>query len=239
MQTPVIVDSFIEGPGGVLHMQQSGIPGIGLTLVYVPGMLGRAEDFSDDYQRFAPRHCAAVSLRGRGRSAAPDHGYTFSDHVDDLEQLVDHLDQQSVVFLTHSAGSAFAAGLLQRRPNLAGGMIVIDYPPLYPAPDSSWANAVSEGRDEQAQHVISRLHLEGETVLLLDAIPAELPTLVVTGDSSEAMLGPVDAEKLYQARLSHCQVACIAGAGHEPWLADGDLFWSTITTFVEAIDTDA
>ncbi len=82
--------------------------GEGTPLVIVPGTAEAAEDYADLLEALAPRPCFALSLRGRGQSAAPEHGYRLADHVADIEALVAGLELSRPCLMGYSRGAVYA-----------------------------------------------------------------------------------------------------------------------------------
>ena len=74
----------------------------------VPGTFGVAEDYVQVMEALAPRRCIGVSLHGRGRSDAPQSGYRFEDHVDDIAAAAAQLANQRFAIMGYSMGAACA-----------------------------------------------------------------------------------------------------------------------------------
>ncbi|MGM9948607.1 MAG: alpha/beta fold hydrolase, partial [Lysinibacillus sp.] len=60
-----------------------------MPLLYIPGALNDAEQALEMLDAFYPRKRVAISLRGRGKSEAPQSGYSLDDHASDIEAAVD------------------------------------------------------------------------------------------------------------------------------------------------------
>ncbi len=85
--------------------------------------------------------------RGHGESSAPDQGYRYDDHADDVVGLIKGIRLSSPVLLGHSMGGLTAAVLASREPNLVGGVILAD--PTFLSPEIQ--RRVFEG-DSADQH---------------------------------------------------------------------------------------
>jgi hypothetical protein len=85
-------DCWADNGGVKLHYLDSGGEDVSLLVpaVFIPGAIGSAELYLREIQSFAPRRCIAVSLRGRGKSDAPEKGYTFEDHVSDIDSIIQY-----------------------------------------------------------------------------------------------------------------------------------------------------
>jgi len=206
-------------------------------LVYIPGIMGSAEDFRAEIPLFAPRRCIAVSLRGRGKSDAPEIGYTLADHRADIEAIVAHAQLERFCLMAHSVGVAYAISYASRHPQHLTGLILLDYPARYPAFSPQWAQRLlSRLPPERVRpHAVHGLQRESQELPLwsdLDRITC--PTLIVHGGRSDALLTAADVEQ-YQCHLQHAQIQIFADAGHELWQPDYDRFIATIRTFLNEI----
>lgn len=68
----------------------------------------------------------AIDLRGHGRSTAPVHDV---DEVPaDLQRVIEGLGLRTPVLVGHDVGAGFAAAVAAARPDLVGGLVVIDSP---------------------------------------------------------------------------------------------------------------
>jgi N-formylmaleamate deformylase len=64
--------------------------------------------------------------RGHGESGAPDYGYRYEDHANDVIGLINSLRLPPPVLLGHSMGGMTAAVLASRSPKLLRGLILAD-----------------------------------------------------------------------------------------------------------------
>ncbi len=126
-----------EGVGLHCLVQQGSADRV--PLVYVPGSLGRAEEFRAEMGRLAPRATLAVDKRGvvEGESA-PEVGYAFEDRVADLEAVVADAALGPACVMAFSLGVPVAIRYAARHPGLVRGLILLDHPARYPARDGAW-----------------------------------------------------------------------------------------------------
>ncbi|GGB42834.1 3-oxoadipate enol-lactonase [Roseibium aquae] len=64
--------------------------------------------------------------RGHGLSEAPPPPYAMSDHVGDLEALLDRLDIRDAIVAGLSVGGMIAQGLAAKRPDLVRALVLAD-----------------------------------------------------------------------------------------------------------------
>lgn len=71
-------------------------------------------------------HLVAVDLRGHGHSTAQAHD--VDEIPADLERVIEGLGLRTPVLVGHDVGAGFAAAVAAARPDLVGGLVVIDSP---------------------------------------------------------------------------------------------------------------
>jgi len=64
--------------------------------------------------------------RGHGNSSAPDYGYRYEDHANDVAGLINDLRLPPPILLGHSMGGMTAAVVASRKPNLLRGLVLAD-----------------------------------------------------------------------------------------------------------------
>lgn len=118
-----------------LHVLHAG-SGVGPALVLLHYFAGSAQSWEPLAERLAPScRLVAPSLRGFGRSPAPEPGVTLADYADDVAAVAEGLGRY--VLVGHSMGGKVAALLASRcPPGLAGLALVAPSPPTpEPIPD--------------------------------------------------------------------------------------------------------
>jgi pimeloyl-ACP methyl ester carboxylesterase len=210
-----------------------------VPLVFVPGMLGNAEQFLDEFAQFAPRRCLSVSLRGRGKSDAPARNYNFFHHVSDLATIITWSKAAPCCLMGHSVGAAYALGYAVGHPDQLKGVIVLDYPARYPAFPPAWTErALASGSvPKERARVLHRLQLESSEVLLWEKLPQlTCPVLVIRGEQEGALLDAAGAAR-YQTMLPQARIEVFADSVHAPWEPDYGRFITTIKAFLQTLDT--
>jgi pimeloyl-ACP methyl ester carboxylesterase len=67
-----------------------------------------------------------IDARGHGQSAAPEQGYSVTDHAQDVANVITGLDLHRPAVLGHSMGGATALALAGAYPELPGAILVED-----------------------------------------------------------------------------------------------------------------
>lgn len=233
-------DGWVENQGIRLHYLDSDGENAAtfVPVVLIPGFLGSAVDLEREMASLAPRRCIAVSLRGRGRSEAPRAGYSFADHVKDIEAIIRHLGLESVCLLALSTSVAYAIGYTARYPRLLRGLVIADYPARYPAISQEFVEKVLSGSPELAlkPHVLRALQRESEEVPLWDSLEQiTCPVLLLHGGRPGSHL-TAETVAMYRGYLPDVHVVEFSDSGHELWI-DYKRFIGTIKAFLERIDS--
>ena len=71
--------------------------------------------------------------RGHGQSSAPEHGYRYEDHANDIVGLIKALRLPPAILVGHSMGGLTAAVVASRHPALLRGLILAD--PTFLSPE--------------------------------------------------------------------------------------------------------
>lgn len=233
----VLRDVFGQSRDGVrVHALDNGGDGSGLTpLAYVPGALAAADTFDDELVALLPRRAISVSLRGRGRSDAPIAGpYDFVSHVADVAAAIEAAAlPQPLALMAHSMGVPVALGYAIASPAAVAGLVLVDYPPVYPPVDEAWAAQARADRPDMPRHVIEGIRRDGEPVVLTQELAGlTCPMQLIRGEHG---LLPEDSLDVY-AGAHDIDIVTMPGAGHSPWHPDYDAFMATVTAFLLRLD---
>ncbi|MDZ5602833.1 alpha/beta hydrolase [Pseudomonas sp. RP23018S] len=108
------------------HANAQGIP-----VLMLHGLRAYAQTWDSLAAALGPGYdCIALDQRGRGASAwAPSDSYRTEVYVDDLEDLVSHLDLERFVLIGHSLGGANALEYVRRNPGRVRALVIEDIGP--------------------------------------------------------------------------------------------------------------
>lgn len=87
--------------------------------------------------------------RGHGGSSAPDHGYRYDDHADDVTGLLSGLSLSRPVLLGHSMGGMTAAVVASRRTVPLRALVLVD--PTFLSPERQEEVHESDVADQHLQ----------------------------------------------------------------------------------------
>jgi pimeloyl-ACP methyl ester carboxylesterase len=138
-----------------------------VPVLIVPGALHPAENYLLAASLLTPRRVVVPSLRGRGKSDAPQTGCSFQEHLTDIEAVVEKSELDTFCLMAYSLGVPYAIGYAIRHPQRVTGFIVGDFPAYYPALPPKWweQRAVADSQDQVESHVIRALQRESSEVL--------------------------------------------------------------------------
>ncbi|AZF15549.1 MULTISPECIES: alpha/beta fold hydrolase [Pseudomonas] len=121
---------FTNRAGLRLHFLRWGDPS-GVPLVLLHGLRAYAQTWESLVEALGGGYCIyALDQRGRGLSDwAPAASYHTQSYVEDLEDLIAHVDLQRFVLLGHSLGGANALEYARQHPGRLDGLIIEDIGP--------------------------------------------------------------------------------------------------------------
>jgi len=209
-----------------------------VPLVYVPGSLGRAEEFRAEMERLAPRATLAVDKRGvvEGEDA-PEVGYAFEDRVADLQVVLAGAGLGPACVMAFSLGVPVALGYAARHPDDVRGLILLDYPARYPAHDGAWLErALPFARDRGIpERVVRAIYRDSSPVELWGEVGAlRCPVLLVVGGKSPSV--SADDLERYRDTLPNLRIEVFEDAGHEVFRPDYERFMRLVEGFLVELD---
>jgi pimeloyl-ACP methyl ester carboxylesterase len=103
----------------------------GVPMLLIHGFGNEAHIWDDFAPVVAPHYrVLAMDLRGHGDSDwHPDGAYDYDDHVRDLEAVLQHLDLERVVLVSHSLGGRVSMLFGGRHPEMLAGLVIVDSAP--------------------------------------------------------------------------------------------------------------
>lgn len=206
-------------------------------IVYIPGALNYAEQSTEFLESFSPRKCITMSLRGRGKSDAPDSGYSFGDHVRDLQAVVIHSNVQDYCLMAYSMGVPFAIKFASDQPNIKA-LIICDYPAKYPSIPETWSDRILKSGyiSDDKQHVVKGIQKDSIQVNLTTELSLiKIPVLIIKGGKEGSLLKDVELD-IYKSNLTDVKIVEIVDSGHELWMPDITHFTKIIEDFLDNLD---
>lgn len=218
---------FVDNDGVRLHVLDSDATGDGEVppIIFVPGMT----DVADDYTELAPilgRRVVVIDLRGHGRSDAPAEGYTFQDHVDDIDAVIDSTTDGPIHLMTFSRGTCYALGWTEQHPGRVRSISIGDYPareiPISPDIHPTFSLGRWRGTpvaDRIASHALRQVFEQSVDRPLWHVLgDADMPVLVVRGDERVPLTE--DDWTRYQRDIPRADLVEFDGSPHDIFRPD-------------------
>jgi pimeloyl-ACP methyl ester carboxylesterase len=171
-----------------------------------------------------------VSVRGRGRSDAPESGYAFEDHVADVAAVVDHLGWTRTAMVGFSRGSSYALGYALRRPATVPVLVIGDYQARHVGLPESWVDDTLRSTwrgvpmaERIPRHVAAGVQRDSVEVPLWDALATAPFRLHVIRAGRKPVVDDAAAER-YRTVRPDVGFTVLAGTNHDLWGGDPDGF---------------
>ncbi len=213
--------------------------------VIVPGLSETAEDYIPLLESLFPRRCVVVTLRGRGKSDAPQQGYALEDHIGDIESVVKHLALNQFILMGYSRGVSYALGYALTNLNSIKGLVIGDYPALHSQLPPGWVEFFSTLPPWREKPLVDRmteqslygLQNESRQVLFWDQLyTIHCPVLVIRGGKPGAALSEEGGSK-YVELLPNANLVVFEDCDHNIFKPSIERFANTAQAFLESIDS--
>lgn len=210
-------------------------PTVHTPAVFIHGAVGDAGMYRSMLEALGPRRGLAVTLRGRGKSDAPESGYSFEHHVSDIAAIVGAARLTNFCLVAFSVGVTWALGIAIREPERVRGLVLMDYPARVPATKVRWAEEVL-AEDELPPHVAWGIQRESREIQLWgDLHKITCPAMVLRGGREGSLLSAENAQR-YLDNLAAVQVLAFEDSGHDLSEPDPAHFERTILAFLARSD---
>ncbi|WP_409291303.1 alpha/beta fold hydrolase [Peribacillus sp. SCS-37] len=185
------------------YMDNSGREESYTPLVIIPGLTESAEDYEDVLLRLQPRRAVVISLRGRGRSDAPETGYSLDDHIRDVESVIDQITLDEFAMFGFSRGVSYTLAYALKHKEKVKGLILGDYPAVHESIQEGWSDMIAALPEWRGKPILQRLSLDtlrrieeesGETSPMGNLEDFTCPVLIIRGGREGALLSDEDVE---------------------------------------------
>ncbi len=238
-------ETWINNNGVNIHVIDSNpIAKQELPFVIVPGLSESAEDYLLLMESLSPRRCVAISLRGRGKSDAPQTGYKLEDHISDIEAVVKYLELSDMILMGFSRGVSYALGYALANPQVMKGLILGDYPAYHSELPPEWVPFFSSlppwrGKplsERMKPHALKGLQKDSKLVLFWDKLHSiECPVIVIRGGKQGAVLTEEDGAR-YLEHIPNANLVVFEESDHNIFEPTLDKMISIIKGLFETIE---
>jgi pimeloyl-ACP methyl ester carboxylesterase len=230
-------DCWTDNRGVRLHYLDTGEGRLSslVPVVFIPGALGGADLYLREFQSLAPRRCIAISLRGRGKSEAPAEGYTFEDHVADIESVIRDSELNRYCLAAYSMGVPYAIEQAARDQGKVKGLVIGDYAARLPLIRPEWVEQ-SLTHPGARPEAVKGLQRESREVILWDRLEKiTSPVLIIRGGKPGSLLSEENAER-YRKHLSDVVIVQFEDSDHAVFMPSYERYIGTIKDFLERLD---
>ena len=231
-------EHFIDNDGVRIHALELNPAVSGTPIFIVPGMARSAEDIVGSVGRRFRRRVIALSVRGRGKSDSPQHGWSLEHQASDVAAVVNHFRSPEAILFGHSTGGTFAARAVPTISSTIVGFILGDFPPFYPAYSETWSKRILSNIQRFA---VSEIALNGIVAAARATNVSEYLRLrgsklfVLIGDPERSLFPPKQL-KDFQTQFPLVSIKQLVGCGHEFLSDNPELSVSTIEAIAAACD---
>lgn len=187
--------------------------------------------------------CIAISLRGRGKSDAPYSGYKLSNHISDIEKVVDALGLEEFILMGYSRGVSYMLGYALKHIERLKGVIIGDYPAIHTKLPEQWIDVfinLPPWRGKTALERMTRFALEAiqreseEKYFYDDLYKLETPVLIVSGGKEGSILSTEMKEKYLKA-IENVEITVFEDCDHNIFEPDINQLINAIKNFIDKL----
>jgi pimeloyl-ACP methyl ester carboxylesterase len=232
-----MLDRWVDNKGVNIHYLDNESQALLTPLVYVPGMLGTAEQFTDEMEVLRPRRCISMSLRGRGKSDIPKNGYSLIDHASDIKAVIKNCKLQEYIVMAYSMGVPYALECASQHSMSIKALILLDYPARLPQISQDWKTNIVNRFGTWTEPFAEAIQNESVELELWDRLEKiNCPILVIRGGKDGARINEEYAKKYEESVNEKLTLIEFTESGHELWEPSYDRFISTIKEFINNVD---
>lgn len=228
-----VYDKYVDNGGVKIHyLDSKDLLTRQKVLIYIPGLLGDADQFRDEMEQFSDYRCLAISLRGCGKSDSPQSGYSFKEQCSDIEAVITDACVTNFSILAYSMGVPYAIDIAKKYSDKVTKVILGDYPAKMPTLSKDWLNQTSQNLPEKGE-ILKKIYDELEMIDLSEGLRhIKCPVLVIQGKKKGAKLTD-KALDVYKNYLSNVTIETFEESGHVLWQPDYQRFIDVVKSFLD------
>lgn len=224
---------FIDNKGVNLHVLVINASEQEIPIVIIPGAINSAEQIDTGLAGKLSHYHIIISIRGRGQSSAPTKGYTLTDQVSDVLAVVKHLQLNKYYLFGYSVGAGIAIRVATQDASKLMGLILGDYPPIYPSFDEKWIKMVKEIQPDLRDAFVYGLAADSEFEnLFSELIAIKCPALLLKGGQTDSLFSPKLLPK-FKENTPNCEVVILEESGHDIFDPKPEILANAILAFTK------
>ncbi|MBO0731374.1 MAG: alpha/beta hydrolase [Acidimicrobiaceae bacterium] len=235
-----VVERWTERSGVRIRYLDNAPPDpTGLPILFSPGLSDFADEYAEVLEFFSPRRVFVVEVRGRGQSEAPASGYAVSDHMRDLQAVLEEEGVGDVHVMTFSRGTSWALELALTEPDRVASLSIGDYKAFELRLTQEFVDSQMQSRfrgkpmtERLSRHVLDGLAAASQGRELWDRL-SELPCpLLVAQPGSGQGLVNDDVVAMYRAARPDVEVVIVPDAPHDIFRPDRLFYPRAVAEFI-------
>ncbi len=208
-----------------------------VPIVCVPGATNSAEDIEEGFAGKLSHYHIIISIRGRGKSDAPERGYSLEEQASDVLAVVAHLQLSQYYLFGYSMGVGIAIRAATKDKEKVQGIILGDYPPVNPPVDENWAKNVKQNQPELRDAFLNGMVNDGAFENLFPELQALTCPLMLVKGGQEDSLFPDQILPTFKEKNPTCKVIVLADSGHDIFLPKPQELVDEIMAFIKDIES--
>ena len=227
---------FFDSNGVTLHCIECYEQREQIPLIIIPGATTTAKDIVNDMYESFPYYHYVLDMRGKGFSEVPETGYSVENLANDVWSMMQQLDIPKAVVFGYSVGAGIALELYSQQPNHIVGVVLGDYPPIYPPFDQEWA--------DRAKQINPHLHPTFFEATVRESkfkefvgVLADMtcPSLLIKG-GKEGSLFPNEYIDLFEQTAQKGQIAILEDSDHDIFMPNSQVLSNVLLNFMKQIN---
>ncbi len=228
-------EHFVNNNGVSIHCLEYHKNNAQTPLIFIPGATNSADDIAQDLDGVLTRYHIIISLRGRGKSQAPEKGYTLENQASDVVAVINYLQLTSCILFGHSVGVPIAIQAAVALVPKVTAIILGDYAPCYPAFDKSWASRTKKAHPELNDALLNGLVADSEFINLVPSLKnLNLPVLLLKAGQKNSAF-PVEAIPSFQNAITKGVVDIMTDRDHDLFSPSAHKLVERLEVFIEKI----
>lgn len=204
-----------------------------IPLIIIPGATNSADDIDKSLKDKLIRYHIIVSLRGRGKSSIPEKGYTLDEQASDILAVIKHLDIDAYYIFGYSVGVGLAIRAAWTNKHKVKGIIIGDYPPIYPSFDKSWVSKVKKCEPELSDIFLNGIAKDSKfTNLVPELKDIDCPVLLLKAGQKNSAF-PTEVIPNFQKSIPNGRVDILTDRGHDIFAPNPNKLIERIEKFIK------
>jgi pimeloyl-ACP methyl ester carboxylesterase len=201
-------------------------------LAHIPGVVAEAQQIHEIVRPPAGRTLLSMSLRGRGLSDTPEHGYAFADHAADVQAVLEASGLERFALMGWSFGVRLAVHYAAHHPEKVCKLVLLDGRVNDFVKGQGWVDLIASS-SPQSRPLLERIRADSLDIDLEQLLPrVQCPVLIVRAGGQGSGL-PLEEAERYVRLLSDARLVSFDDSPHEVWEPNYGRFRGRLEGFLD------